>query len=271
MKKYYIGILSLICCLSLLAQEEKLVVDGSIKIENSTLPIAQPGTIRWTGTDFEGFTGFEWTSLTGASSEGTVTDADGNIYKTKKIGDTFWMTENLRTTKYLNGTSIAEVSNGSQWTGLNVGGWCWYDNNNSLEIPYGKLYNWYAVIDPNGLCPVGWAVPEHSDYLQLANFLGGLNTAGGKMKETGTIHWTDPNDFATNESGFTGLPGGFRDSNAAFQTLGMSGAWWDRTEDFSKGFSVRLFNNSKALSQVMADKIQGRSVRCIKLKPFQIN
>ena len=251
-----------------LTAQEKLEIDGSIKLSTSKQVPPVAGTIRWTGYDFEGYNGFEWVSLTGASSEYTVTDNDGNTYKTKKIGDQVWMTENLRTTKYRNGTSIPNVTNDMQWVGLTTGAWSWYENNTSFEVPYGKLYNWFAVRNPNGLCPDGWIMPLDNDYLQLANYLGGLSIAGGGMKEEGVIHWEDPNQFATNFSGFTGLPGGIRASDGTFLQTRTSGAWWSNGESLSKGHSFRLINNSAALTQDMVDKFQGRSVRCIRSRGF---
>ncbi|MBK8506845.1 MAG: fibrobacter succinogenes major paralogous domain-containing protein [Saprospiraceae bacterium] len=251
-----------------LGAQENLEVEGSVKLSNSKQVAPLAGTIRWTGYDYEGFNGFEWISLTGASSESTVTDIDGNIYQTKKIGNQVWMTENLRTTKYRNGTTIPNITIGAQWAGLSTGAWSHYDNITSFEVPYGKLYNWFAVQDPNGLCPEGWILPLHTDYLQLANYLGGLSNAGGSMKEEGVSHWVAPNEFATNFSGFTGLPGGIRGSDASFQLLSTSGAWWTGTTTSSQAHSFSLFNNSAALTQVMTDKIQGRSVRCIRSRGF---
>ena len=145
-----------------------------------------------------------------------ATDPDGNVYRTLKIGDQVWFTENLRTTKYSDGSSIAHVTDNAQWDALVTGGYCWFENNNIYEIPYGKLYNWYAVDDQRSLCPVGWRIPTVADFNTLIEYLGGTDLAGGKLKQEGTETWSDPNTGATNSSGFTAVGSGNR---------GSSGTW----------------------------------------------
>lgn len=130
------------------------------------------------------------------------------------------MAQNLRTTKYKNGDAVPNVSNNFDWSNLGSGAYCWYTNSNGFEQPYGKLYNWYAVIDSRGLCPTGWHVPSDAEWTTLTDYLGGTSIAGGKMKETSTTHWISPDSGATNESGFTGLPGGNRNSDGTFLFLG---------------------------------------------------
>jgi uncharacterized protein (TIGR02145 family) len=138
----------------------------------------------------------------------TVTDVDGNVYNTVQIGTQCWMQENLKTTKYNNNTGIPNVTIGSDWEGLTTPAYCWYDNDISNKVPFGALYNGYAVYTGN-LCPSGWKVPSDADWTTLFTYLGGTNVAGGHMKETGTNHWSGPN-AADNSSGFTALPGGSR-------------------------------------------------------------
>lgn len=178
---------------------------------------------------------------------GSITDIDGNTYNTivigtqelingeSIIGSEEWMAENLRTTKYCNGDPIPNVTDNAQWGGLTTGAWAHYDNDSQYEIPYGKLYNLYAVDDVRNICPCGWHVPSDADFRRLRNYLElGLNnhnTAGGKMKSTGTQYWQSPNTDATNESGFSGLPGGYRNGLGEFSQIGYFGRWWSSREE----------------------------------------
>ncbi len=130
-------------------------------------------------------------------------DADGNVYSSVTIGRQIWLVENLKTTKYLNGDPILSNLRGSDWTNTASGAY-----QISSDI-YGNLYNAYAVIDGRQICPAGWHVPSASEWDELLTYLGGEENAGGPMKESGTSHWLDPNEGATNESGFTALPAGF--------------------------------------------------------------
>ncbi len=135
----------------------------------------------------------------------TISDADGNTYATVAIGTQVWMKENLKSTKYNDGTSISLVTVASDWTALRTHGYCWYDNNVSYQNIYGALYNWYTV-NSGKLCPSGWHVPTDNEWTTLINYLGGASIAGSKLKEAGTVHWVSPN-IATNVSGFAGSPG----------------------------------------------------------------
>ncbi len=180
------------------------------------------------------------------------------------IGTQEWMTQNLRTTKYKNGDALPNVTNNTDWGNLGSGAYCWYNNDNGYEQPYGKLYNWYAVNDARGLCPTGWHVPTDAEWDTLTTFLGGLSAAGGPMKEAGTAHWISPNTGATNESGFTGLPGGYRLDDGMFGSAGNVGDWWSSTESSS---SHAWFRNLSYFSDVVyrddVDKRSGFSVRCV--------
>lgn len=195
---------------------------------------------------------------------GTVTDIDGNIYHTVTIGTQVWMVENLKTTKYNDGTAIPNVTGSTAWINLITPGYCWFNNDaTSYKNTYGALYNWYAV-NTGKLAPKGWHVATDSEWTTLINFLGGASVACGKLKETGTTHWSSPNTEATNESGFTALPGGDRYFNGDFVDIGNLGNWWSSTElnatyawywnmDFYYR-NVRSDNNPKS---------RGFSVRCI--------
>lgn len=244
--------------------QEKLEVEGAVIIGDSEDPTPVPGTIRWTGTDFEGWNGQRWVSLTGYATVGSVTDIDGNTYQTARIGNQEWMIENLRVTKYNDNTVIDQITNGTTWMGLVTGAWCWNDNNSTYDIPYGKLYNWYAV-NTGTLCPTGWHVPSDVEWTVLIDYLGGLALAGGKMKETGTTHWMAPNSGATNESGFAGLPGGGRYSNGTFIIVSDIGWWWSSMETSSdKAWHIVLYHNFAFVNLTSNVKKLGMSVRCAK-------
>lgn len=204
----------------------------------------------------------EFTTLNGGGGPGTVTDIDGNVYSTVIIGQQEWITENLKTTHYNDGTEIFHPTDG--WSSIpnETGAYTWYDNDPAQS--YGALYNWYAVNNGSGLCPPGWHVPAMDDYNQLITFLGGTVDAGGKLKETGTTHWAEPNTGATNESGWTGLPGGMV-NNPGFWNKGNMGYWWSATEDYYI-FSYRMglsFDNASAAVSTDA-KHSGFSVRCVR-------
>ncbi len=245
--------------------QEKLEVEGAIIISHSEDATPAPGTLRFNPAtcDLEGWNGIFWASLT-SFQLGSVTDIDGTVYKTVAIGAQEWMAQNLRTTKYKNGDVIPNVTNSISWFALSSGAYCWYDNDNSHEQPYGKLYNWYAVNDTSGLCPMGWHVPTVAEWTSLTDFLGGLSVAGGPMKETGTSHWNSPNTGATNESGFTGLPGGGRDSGGVFFNLGGNGYWWSSTEFSNEVRYYLMYNDNDNVTRGTTSKMVGFSVRCVR-------
>ena len=202
---------------------------------------------------------------------GTVTDVEGNVYKIVKIGDQWWMAENLKTTKYRNGDPISNVTDNSAWAALNTPAYCWYENNTATYgTVYGALYNWFTVdAASNGnrsICPTGWHIPTEAEWTTLTTFLGGLNVAGGKMKEVGTSHWSSPNTGASNTSDFTGLPGGFRSYvDGSFQYLGNFGHWWSRTQgDGTQAWNIGLFYLDSSVNNSLSVKKLGFSIRCVK-------
>jgi len=161
----------------------------------------------------------------------TLTDIDGNVYQVIKIGTQNWMKENLKTTRYNDGTAIPLVSDPTEWGTIATPGYCWYNNDQSTYgKTYGALYNWYAV-NTGKLAPAGWHVPTDDDWTKLTNYLGGDSIAGGKLKSADTLYWISPNTGATNESGFTALPAGDRSENGAFASVGTYGSWWCSTEN----------------------------------------
>jgi uncharacterized protein (TIGR02145 family) len=147
-------------------------------------------------------------TVAGVTNQLTVTDIDGNAYNIVTIGGQAWMKENLKVTKYKDGTTIPLVTATGAWVALTTPGYSFYNNSVTGGV-YGALYNWYTV-NTGKLCPTGWHVPSTTEWTTLETFLGGASVAGGKLKETGTSKWFSPNTGATNETGFTALPGGAR-------------------------------------------------------------
>lgn len=196
---------------------------------------------------------------------GSVTDIDGNEYKTAKIGSQWWMLENLRVTHYGNGDNIPLIPDNNDWILNNTGAYCNYNNDANIAETYGCLYNWFAVTDARQLAPSGWHIPSDNDWQTLSDFLGGDNVAGGKMKEAGIIHWQSPNTGATNESVLSLLPGGFRLYNGTYSNLGYNALFWSSTERDSYNAWYRLlsFDNTNAYKS-SHDKEFGMSVRCVK-------
>jgi uncharacterized protein (TIGR02145 family) len=192
----------------------------------------------------------------------------GNPYKTVTIGTQVWMAENLKTTRYRNGDTIftttpatLDISNEStpkyQWA---------YAGNDSNEANYGRLYTWYTVTDERNICPCGWHVPSDAEWNTLTNFLGGDSLAQGKLKEAGTKHWSNLNTDATNESGFTALPGGNRWDNGLFLGLGDFTHWWTSSE-YDSVYAWRRILVSKGIAKNYwgaANKKIGWFVRCVK-------
>ena len=260
MKKYQLLSIVLITGCTIVYSQVKMEVEGAIVLQHSEVPNPAPGTIRWSGSDFEGFNGTDWVSLTGGQTA-TVTDSDGNTYKTVKIGEQIWMAENLRTRRYRNGELITLTQSDNNWENAVFGAYCWYDNDSNNEIPYGKLYNWLAVNDARGLCPTGWHVPDTSEWSTLIDFLD-ENNAGGKMKEV--AYWDQPNVGATNESGFRGLPAGIRYHEGTFSEFGEVGLWWSITESGSStAWFIDIPYSSDSVIQLNGDKRYGLSVRCV--------
>ncbi len=196
----------------------------------------------------------------------TLTDIDGNIYDVVSIGTQAWMNKNLNVSKYKNGDIIPQVEDRTQWLNLNTGAWCYYDNKVANGGIYGKLYNWYAIIDPRGIAPAGYHIPTIEEWTKLTNYLGNDSIAGGKMKEAGFIHWDSPNYGANNNSNFSGLPGGYRNQYGNYFNIGFSGYWWSSSEKEStiaKAISLKT-NYYQVITSDEHFKISGLSVRCVK-------
>ena len=206
-----------------------------------------------------------------SSTEAVSTDIDGVTGKNSiRIGTQVWKTANLNVSRYRNGDKIPQVSDPTAWSGLTTGAWCYYNNDTANRAIYGKLYNWYAVNDPRGLAPTGWHIPSNAEWATLSAFLGGDAVSGGQLKsigvfEAGTGLWYQPNVNATNSSGFTGLPGGYRYPSGSFQYIHSYGLWWTSTEYFANDawYSYLYYWSGEKFSYTNS-KQDGLSVRCVK-------
>lgn len=211
-------------------------------------------------------------------SSTTVTDYDGNVYNTVTIGTQVWMKENLKTTHYANGTAIPLVNSNATWDALTATSkaYCWYGDNEANKATYGALYTWAAAMNgaasvtanPSGIqgvCPTGWHLPSDAEWSQLTTYLGGESVSGVKLKETGTTHWSSPNTGATNETGFTALPGGHRYTFGAFSVIGLFGTWWSATElNASNAWHRYMGYYSGDVFRNYDYKEVGFSVRCLR-------
>ena len=204
-----------------------------------------------------------------AKSASTVTDIDGNVYRTVKIGTQVWMAENLKTTKYRNGDPIPNVRDNESWKALTTGAYCWYNNDGANKASYGGLYNWFAVADIRKIAPKGWHVASDAEWSILTDFLGGTDVAGGKMKEAGTNHWNSPNNDATNSSGFTALPSSSRGhADGSFDVGYFFCFWWSNAvgDTIYEAWPRGLYYNSAGFSRggLLYAGWHGYSVRCVK-------
>jgi uncharacterized protein (TIGR02145 family) len=185
-------------------------------------------------------------------------------YKTITFGSQIWMAENLSVSKYANGDPIANISDDKLWIKSEEGAWCDYLNNPSFENPYGKLYNYYAIIDKRNLCPTGWHVPTEDDYNALFKFLGKASRAGAQLMEPGTAHWAPPNKDSRG-TGFMALPGGIRAGGGKFVGMGKLGFFWTSSKSFNgSAMALHLHANDEGAGMDNYDRNAGYSVRCLK-------
>jgi len=242
------------------------IMDGTgVGIFISELRGLQPRTIYYVrvyaSTNTETYYG---NSLSFKTKSNSV-DGDGNEYQIVTIGTQNWLAENLRTTKFNDGTPIPLVTDKEAWAQLTESGYCWYDNDKAkYGETYGALYNYYAV-KSGKLCPKGWHVPSDEERLILSNHFGDDSLIGGKLKETGTKHWASPNTGASNEVGFTALPGGFRNPEGEFFEVGVSGLWWSDTKHSTDvAFSYLIYSDNSAGYTRHRNYRNGLSIRCIR-------
>jgi uncharacterized protein (TIGR02145 family) len=195
-------------------------------------------------------------------------DGDGNGYYSVTIGTQTWLVEPLKTTKYNDRTNIPNVTDSIAWAALTTGAYCNYRNKTASDFiaTYGRLYNWYAV-NSGKLAITGWHIPTHNEWKTLVTFLGGQDVAGGKMKEAGIIHWQTPNNGATNESGFSALPSGYRGPilTYEYQSLGKNVAFWESTiYPSTQAYGLVLRYNEITSQTYIFNKAYGFPVRLIK-------
>ncbi|HEX2921856.1 MAG TPA: fibrobacter succinogenes major paralogous domain-containing protein [Bacteroidales bacterium] len=203
--------------------------------------------------------------ISGSLKKNTIRDIEGNYYHTVKICDQWWMAENLKTTKMNDGTPIKIIYDQDDWWGHTIPTYCWYNHDKTYKDVYGALYDWYAVTSGK-LCPVGWHAPSDEEFQELTDCLGGSQVAGGKLKEAGMLHWQAPNTGATNESGFTALPGGMRDMGGVFSNLGTSGFFRSTAEhgDGAQANGWNVYSYNTAFSVFDWERTMSFSVRCVK-------
>jgi uncharacterized protein (TIGR02145 family) len=181
-----------------------------------------------------------------------------------RIGTQTWAVANLNVSTFRNGDTIPEARTNKEWVAAGESGkpaWCYYNNDPANGPKYGKLYNWYAVNDPRGLAPAGWSLPGDADWTKLMYYLGGPDASGRKMKNT--TGWIDGN-IGTNESGFTGLSGGYRVENGTFLNLGSIGTWWSSTESKSSSAIDFYLSLSGSLGRSGSPRQRGESIRCLR-------
>jgi len=201
---------------------------------------------------------------------GEVSDLDGNIYATIKIGNQNWMAENLRTSHYANGDLIPNVPESNEWINLTSGAWVHYENNPELNALHGKLYNWHAIQNAKGICPKGWHVPSNEEWNTLLNYLGGKEIAGGKLKSKLLNAWafhfngqsteSEPN----NESGFSSVASGSRSVDGMFGLMSFRATYWSSNEySASDAYTREIFWNGDAAGSFNEYKKNGYSCRCV--------
>lgn len=213
-------------------------------------------------------------TATASSAITSVTDIDGNEYDVVTIGTQMWMAEDLKASKYADGTPIPKLENNTDWDNLGDNStdkaYCFYDNNDNSD--YGALYTWaaasngvaFTTVDVQGVCPDGWHLPNDSEWNELGVYLG-YDVAGGKIKEVGTSHWETPNSGATNSTGFTALPGGYRWQDGDFAEQTRLAFWWTSVQESADYADLWYVNNgSSSLIDKSDPKSMGYSVRCIK-------
>lgn len=197
----------------------------------------------------------------------TLVDIEGNVYRTIRIGTQEWMAENLKATRFNDGTPIPYVPDNDDWKTLSSPGYSWYLNSEeNYKITYGAMYNWWAAASGN-ICPAGWHVPDSNEFATLINYLGGMTPAGNKLKEKGHSHWVVTNE-GDNLSGFTGVPGGYRDNTGRFYYNGHYGYHWSTTEHYhykttAHFLSLRTYD-SIAYAEPRTTKQAGISIRCLR-------
>jgi uncharacterized protein (TIGR02145 family) len=195
----------------------------------------------------------------------SLIDIDGNVYTTIAIGAQEWIVEDLKTTRYKDGTPIPNIIDNDAWNVDIVGSYCWQNHDIANKSIYGALYNWYAVNNIHGLAPTGWRIPTVIDYTTLASYLGGYAIAGGKLKEIGITHWQTPNTGASDLYGFKSVPGGMRMENGTFIMFHQYNCLWTATDfDVNHAYERWLNYQNTIFLDSGGGKSRGYSVRCMR-------
>ena len=242
------------------AQGTCMDLAGAIQIANTEAENPPPGTIRWTGKDFQGWNGEIWVSFTNNKITGTVTDIDDNVYKTMGFGNKIWMTENLKVSKYNDGSHLPRIDVQSTWLDLDNGAWCMYNNLFANNDNFGKLYNHFAVASEK-LCPIGWYIPTKEDWEDLIEELGGKENAATIMKDIDSGFWNSIGLNASNSSGFSARPSGFRaPANGIYAQIYNQTSWWAS----EPGLMYSMSYNTNSVGSQFFPQIAGIGVRCVK-------
>jgi uncharacterized protein (TIGR02145 family) len=199
-----------------------------------------------------------------------VTDVDGNTYPVVRIGGQCWMQENLRAYHYNNGDAIPTISSSSGWSSATIGARASSDGSSANDLIYGVLYNQFATVDSRGLCPTGWRIPSDEDWTELTSGFGGLSIAGGPLKATGTLGsgtglWQSPNSGATNASGFSAVPAGYRTNTGTYAFMDLVGIWWATGSTITgRTYGRRVYHDRVNVNRDQFLHTYGFSVRCLK-------
>ncbi|MCK7591906.1 fibrobacter succinogenes major paralogous domain-containing protein [Subsaxibacter sp. CAU 1640] len=219
----------------------------------------------WAAPNYGSAPGAQGSFVSDSDCNLNVVDVDGNVYTYVTIDGMSWLSSNLNVSHYRNGDPIPHVQDAAAWASLTTGAWRYYNNDPSNEATYGKLYNWYAANDPRGLAPEGWHIPTVEELSDTAQFLGGATVAGGKLKST--TGWNAPNTGATNEFGYSALPGGLVNNNGASSGIGNNGVWWTSSATVSNpqnAFKFTMYYNQASADPGVQNKKSGLSIRCVR-------
>jgi uncharacterized protein (TIGR02145 family) len=246
------------------------VLSNVVVSQNDTMYVIQSGVVigKHAVSNVDSLVFYDVTQIDSFSTNDNIKDEDGNIYNLVTIGEQEWMAENLRTSKYEDGTTIPNITDDSQWKTLTTGSWGNYENNSQNDSAYGKLYNWYAVHDPRNICPTGWHVPTDAEWTTLTDYLIANGHSGAEVSvlkaNFGWNYYKGQNGNGTDVFGWAGLPGGYRSSSGKFYNIGERGHWWSSSQYISEAWYRGLISDDLGVDKSRYNKRGGFSVRCIK-------
>ncbi len=246
-----------IIAMGLLHAQENLKIEGAISIGSSNSESPAAGTMRWQNNRLEVYNGISWIALTRTYEVGSVLDIEDNKYQTVVIGDYEWMVENLRTTRYNDGTPITYLETSKEWDTTDPG-YCWPGGNSNYGIDYGALYNWYTI-GTGKVCPSGWSLPSDVHWDKLFDEFGGISNVVPKLQSK---EWVPAAD---NESGFSALPAGYRFwGDGIYYDFGSTAWFWSQSNSGSNASQVHFYYSDQAVQRSSIDKRHGFAIRCIK-------